>query len=125
MLTQTKTAVLTNPTLSEAALAIEKALQQRRTLVIAGTCHVHYAGRARSTLDPGERLLIIKEDGSLLVHRPTGYEPVNWQPSGSVFHVQVMANELEVHGVRQKPREGVRVAFSSVFMVSALSLADS
>ncbi len=125
MLTQTKTAILTNPTLSEAAVAIEKALQQRRTVVIAGTCHVHYSGRASSTLEPGERLLIIKEDGSLLVHRPTGYEPVNWQPAGSVFHVQTKQSEIEIHGVRQKPRENVRVAFTSVYMFAALTLADS
>ncbi len=122
---ESKLTVLTNPNLAEAQEAIDKALKQRRTLVIAGRCHVHYSGRARSTLEPGERLLIIKEDGSLLVHRPTGYEPVNWQPSGSVFHVEVKSNELEIHGVRQKPRENVRVAFSEVFMVSALSLADA
>jgi RecB family endonuclease NucS len=121
----TKAKVQINPTLPEAAAAIEKALAQRRTLLVAGNCHVHYAGRASSTLEPGERLLIIKEDGSLLVHRPTGYEPVNWQPAGSVFHVQIKPNELEVHGVRQKPRENVRVSFGSVFMVSVLSLNDS
>ncbi|MFB3887872.1 MAG: endonuclease NucS [Candidatus Bathyarchaeia archaeon] len=117
--------ILANPSLSEAAAAIEKALTQRRTLIVAGRCHVHYAGRARSTLEKGERLLIIKEDGSLLVHRPVGYEPVNWQPSGSVFHVQVKDGTLEVHGVRQKPRESVRVTFDAVFMVSALALQDS
>jgi len=121
----TKATVLVNPTLPQAAAAIEKALAQRRTLLVAGNCHVHYAGRASSTLEPGERLLIIKEDGSLLVHRPTGYEPVNWQPAGSVFHVQIKTNELEVHGVRQKPRENVRVSFDAVFMVSVLSLNDS
>jgi endonuclease len=104
---------------------MEKALTQRRTLIVAGNCHVHYTGRAKSTLEPGERLLIIKEDGSLLVHRPTGYEPVNWQPAGSVFHVQLKGDELEVHGVRQKPRESVRVTFTSVYMVSALCLDDS
>jgi endonuclease len=125
MATQTKTIILTNPTLSEAAVAIEKALQQRRTLAVAGTCHVHYSGRASSTLGPGERLLIIKEDGSLLVHRPTGYEPVNWQPAGSVFHVQIKPCEVEVHGVRQKPRENVRVSFTAVYMVAALNLTDS
>jgi endonuclease len=120
-----KATVQVNPTLSEAASTIEKALTQKRTLIVAGNCHVHYAGRAKSTLEPGERLLIIKEDGSLLVHRPTGYEPVNWQPAGSVFHVQLKADELEVHGIRQKPRESVRVTFTAVYMVSALSLADS
>ena len=120
-----KLAVLTEPTLAEAAVLIEKAFAQRRTLVVAGTCHVHYVGRARSTLELGERLLIIKSDGSLLVHRPVGYEPVNWQPAGSVFHVQVKDGELEVHGVRQKPRESVRVTFANIYMVSALNLSDS
>jgi RecB family endonuclease NucS len=122
---QNKTMVLTNPNLTEAAEAIEKALAQRRTLIVAGTCKVLYTGRAKSTLEPGERILIIKEDGSLLVHRPVGYEPVNWQPSGSVFHVQTKTGSIEVHAIRQKPRESVRVIFDEVFMVSALSLADS
>ncbi len=120
-----KLTVLTNPKLTEAAQVIGKAFVQRRTLIVAGKCHVHYTGRAKSTLEPGERLLIIKADGSLLVHRPVGYEPVNWQPPGSVFHVQTKAGSIEVHAVRQKPRESVRVTFSEVFMVSSLSLADS
>jgi RecB family endonuclease NucS len=122
---QNKLKILANPKLAEAAAAIEKALAQRRTLIVAGNCKVLYSGRAKSTLEPGERMLIIKEDGSLLVHRPVGYEPVNWQPSGSVFHVQTKAWSIEVHAVRQKPRENVRVIFYEVFMVSALSLADS
>ncbi len=120
-----KNLTIANPTLTEAAAIIEKTFTQRRTLVVAGNCHVHYVGRARSTLEPGERLLIIKEDGSLLVHRPVGYEPVNWQPAGSVFHVQLKDGELEIHGVRQKPRENVRVTFDSVVMLSVLSLSDS
>jgi endonuclease len=120
-----KLTVKANPTLAEAEAIIGKALTQRRTLVVAGNCHVHYSGRARSTLEPGERLLIIKEDGSLLVHRPVGYEPVNWQPAGSIFHVQTTEKSLEIHGIRQKPRESVRVTFDAIYMVSALSLADS
>lgn len=120
-----KVTVLANPALTEAASAIEKAVMQRRTIIVAGRCRVRYAGRASSTLEPGERILIIKADGALLVHRPTGYEPVNWQPPGCIFHVQTKANALEVHGVRQKPRESVRVTFDIVFMVSAIDLADS
>jgi len=122
---QNKLKVLTNPELTEAAAAIKKALGQRRTIIVAGECKVLYSGRAKSTLESGERILIIKEDGSLLVHRPVGYEPVNWQPSGSVFNVQIKANAVEVHAVRQKPRENVRVLFYRVFMVSALCLIDS
>jgi RecB family endonuclease NucS len=120
-----KLTVLVNPTLTEAAALIAKAFAQRKALIVAGNCHVHYTGRANSTLEPGERMLIIKGDGSLLVHRPVGYEPVNWQPQGSVFHVQAREGALEVHAVRQKPRETVNVTFNSVYMVSALSLEDS
>lgn len=120
-----KIAVLEYPTLAEATVLIERAFAQRRTLVIVGNCQVFYAGRANSTLEPGERLLIIKSDGSLLVHRPVGYEPVNWQPAGGVFHVQIKEKGLEVHGIRPKPRESVRAVFSEVLMVSAFSLADS
>jgi RecB family endonuclease NucS len=120
-----KLTVLVNPKLTEAAALIGKAFVQRRTLIVVGNCHVHYTGRAKSTLEPGERMLIIKEDGSLLVHRPVGYEPVNWQPPGSVFHVQPKENAIEIHAVRQKPRESVRVTFDKVYMVSSLSLADS
>ena len=120
-----KLTVLVNPKPAEAVAIIEKAFFQKKTLIVAGKCQVHYTGRAKSTLEPGERLLIIKEDGSLLVHRPVGYEPVNWQPSGSIFHVQVKGESIEIHAVRQKPRESVRVTFEKVFMVSALSLMDS
>jgi RecB family endonuclease NucS len=120
-----KLTVLVNPKSTEAAALIEKAFFQKKTLIVAGKCQVHYTGRAKSTLEPGERILIIKEDGSLLVHRPVGYEPVNWQPAGSVFHVQAKGESIEVHAVRQKPRESVRVTFEEIFLVSALSLADS
>ncbi len=125
MAANNKILTLTHPNLAEAAITIEKALAQRRTLVVAGACRVNYAGRASSTLEYGERLLIVKSDGSLLVHRPTGYEPVNWQPSGSVFHVEVKDDKLEVHGVRQKPRESVKVAFKAILSVTALNLQDS
>ena len=117
--------VLTNPKLTQAKALIENALLQRRMLIVAGNCSVLYAGRAKSTLEPGERILIIKEDGSLLVHRPFGYEPVNWQPSGSIFHVQTKPNLIEVHAVRHKPRENVHIKFYEIFLVSAINLTDS
>lgn len=124
-LNENKLSVLVEPPLTQAKELIDRAFSQRRTLLVAGSCQVNYVGRASSTLKMGERILIIKSDGSLLVHRPTGYEPVNWQPSGSIFHANITENGLEIHGVRQKPRENVKVTFAEVLMVSALSLNDS
>jgi len=114
-----------NPNVAEAEKAVKEAVSQRKTLLVVGNCWVHYLGRAKSKLEPGERILIVKEDGSLLVHRPVGYEPVNWQPPGCIFQIQAKDNILEVRAVRRKPAESVKVFFDKIHMVSALSLVDS
>jgi RecB family endonuclease NucS len=47
-------------------------------LVIA-RCSVDYAGRLTAHLPPAPRLLIVKADGSVLVHSDGGsYKPLNW-----------------------------------------------
>ena len=125
MLNSKPQAVLVNPEVTEAERVAKDAVSQHKTLIIVGKCSVYYLGRAKSKLEPGERILIVKEDGSLLVHRSVGYEPVNWQPPGCIFHVHVKDNVLEVHAVRQKPPESVRVLFDKIQMVSAMSLDDT
>ncbi len=117
--------VLINPNATEAEAAAKEAISHRKTLLVIGNCWVNYLGRAKSKLEPGERILMIKEDGSLLVHRSVGYEPVNWQPPGCIFHVQVRNNILEIRAVRQKPHESVNVSFDRVSVLSAVSLVDS
>ncbi|MDH7563841.1 MAG: endonuclease NucS [Candidatus Bathyarchaeota archaeon] len=116
--------VLVNPNSTEAEKAAREAVSKHKTLLIAGNCWVHYSGRAKSKLEPGERILIIKKDGSLLVHRSTGYEPVNWQPSGCIFHTRPKENVLEIHAVRQKQQESVRVFFDSIQLAAVLDLVD-
>ena len=117
--------VLVSPNVAEAEKATKDAVSQRKTLIIIGNCWVHYIGRAKSKLDPGERILIIKEDGSLLVHRSVGYEPVNWQPPGCIFQVQARGNLLEIRAVRRKPAESIKVFFDKIHLVSTFSLVDS
>lgn len=117
--------ILENPKLEEAEKHVKEALAKRKLLVIVGSCWVNYKGRASSQLQPGERLLIIKEDGSLLVHRPTGYEPVNWQPSGCIFQTKLTGNVLQISAVRTKPRESVKIFFDKIYLLSVLSLIDA
>jgi RecB family endonuclease NucS len=117
--------VLVNPDVVEAEKSVKEAISQRKTLLVVGKCWVHYVGRARSKLEPGERILMIKEDGSLLVHRSVGYEPVNWQPPGCIFQTHVKDSVLEIRAVRRKPAESVKVSFDSIHLISALSLVDS
>ena len=116
---------LQNPNVEEAEKAIKEALAKRKCLIIVGDCWVEYCGRASSKLESGERILMIKEDGSLLVHRAKGYEPVNWQPPGCIFQTTVVNGTLVIKAIRRKPAEHVRVFFNKLYMVSMLSLVDA
>ena len=70
-------------------VAVKSGISHKKIVIIAGRCTVEYEGRASSSLGSGERLVILKPDGSALVHRPKDYSPVNWQPPGSLFQTQL------------------------------------
>jgi len=116
--------VVQNPTVEKAVSLVRDAFSKQKALLIVGNCWVDYRGRASSKLEPGERIVVFKEDGSLLVHRPVGYEPVNWQPPGCVFHVVASGGALQIRAVRRKPPESVRISFANVYLLSVLSLVD-
>ena len=47
--------------------------------IVIARCSVDYAGRLTAHLPPAVRLLIVKADGSVLVHSDGGsYKPLNW-----------------------------------------------
>src|SRR5690349_3757788 len=78
--------------------------QRRGHLVTAvGECEVAYQGRATSTLSRGERLILLKPDGTLLVHTPEKAKPVNWQPPGAAFSVANEEGNVVLTSHRTKP----------------------
>jgi len=114
-----------SPTLSDAAEALEKAFRARSLAIIVGNCRVDYEGRASSTLEWGERIVMIKQDGSVLVHRPTGYEPVNWQPPKCMISLRFDNDTLVVNASRSQPKETVSIEFKEITLVATGNLADS
>lgn len=116
---------LENPTIEKSAKFIKTALSERKVVILVGNCSVDYRGRANSKLEFGERILMIKEDRSVLVHRPFGYEPVNWQPAGCLFQTRVIGDILQIRALRKKPSESVKLSFDNIFLVSILKLKDT
>jgi RecB family endonuclease NucS len=117
--------VKNNPPLPEAAEILEKAFRSRSLVIIIGDCRVDYEGRASSTLEWGERIAMIKEEGSVLVHRPTGYEPVNWQPPKCMMSLKLDDGALVVNASRPQPKETVSIEFKTITLVATGKLADS
>jgi len=124
MLSREPLLAVQNPSVEKAVSLVRDAFSKRKALLIVGNCWVDYRGRASSKLEPGERVVIFKEDGSVLVHRPVGYEPVNWQPPSCVFQAHASGGMLQIRAVRRKPPESVRISFGSIYLLSVLSLVD-
>lgn len=117
--------VLVNPSIDNACEAIKAGIWRHRTVIVVGNCSVNYEGRASSKLEPGERVLIIKPDGSALIHRPRDYAPVNWQPPGSLFRTKLENGHLYVRAFRRKENETLEVRFDRILLVAVMDLKDT
>lgn len=95
-----------------------------RLLQIVADCEVKYQGRAISTLHRGERLILLKPDGTLLVHTGAKAKPVNWQPPGAVFDARQGDGRLTMTAYRRKPEELVHITFHGVHLLAATPLRD-
>jgi len=61
----------------------------------------------------------------MLLHRRSGYEPVNWQPSRCQFRISIEDGKLlSVLATRQKPKESLRLVFDNIMVAVALALTD-
>ena len=70
--------------------------------LIIAECSVDYAGRLSAHLPRAKRLLVMKADGSVLVHSDSGsYKPLNWMnPPCTVSVLEPSADQAQV-GVQQ------------------------
>jgi len=104
-----------------------KGLQDGRgqVLQVVGDCRVSYQGRAQSTLLRGERLVLLKPDGTLLIHTSAKAKPINWQPPGAQFHAALEEGEVALTAYRPKPEEMVKIVFHRIDLLLAFPLHDA
>ena len=80
--------------------------------LIVARCEVRYTGRLTATLPEALRLLMIKSDGSLMVHADTGgYKPQNWMTPPTAIEERGDPLELiVVRKVKGDERLDIRIA---------------
>jgi RecB family endonuclease NucS len=83
-------------------------------LVIA-TCSVDYAGRLTAHLPSATRLLLVKADGSVLVHSDGGsYKPLNWMSPPCSLVTEVDDDGVGTWTVTNKAGERLVIAVEQV-----------
>jgi RecB family endonuclease NucS len=82
--------------------------------LVVARCEVRYTGRLSAFLPEATRLLIFKEDGSVLVHADSGgYKPLNWMTPPTVIEEEGDPVELVVvrkRSGRSEDRLEIRIA---------------
>ena len=70
--------------------------------LVVARCSVDYAGRLSAHLPLATRLLVVKADGSVLVHSDSlSYKPLNWMSPPATFSVEEVDQERADAGVTQ------------------------
>lgn len=116
---------LVSPSPEEAleALVEGRSGVKKSMATIIGRCKVEYSGRAKSFLDYGDRLVIIKPDGTIMVHSDAKREPLNWQPPGTKIDYS-LDNGLTIKARRTSPVENMHLHFRDVHAITVFRLED-
>ena len=78
--------------------------------LIVARCEVTYTGRLTARLPESTRLLILKDDGSVLVHADAGgYKPLNWMTPPTVIEEDGAALVVRKRAGRSEDRLEIRL----------------
>lgn len=109
--------------LAECKQELEGAIARNESIVLAAQCEIWYSGRAESYLPEGDRILIIKEDKTLLVHQPTGNNPVNYMKPGTAHSLSLDNGMLSLNS--QNLPEYMDIRITKVHFLSSSQLTDN
>lgn len=113
-----------DPTPRDAANKIINGLESGSVVTINGYCTVDYTGRAESD-EPAEGVFVVllKPDGTALVHSSEKFKPMNWQTPGAEITPR-LSDKGDLR-IRVESDEFLEILFSDVFHLTAVQASDS
>lgn len=102
----------------------ERARAAHEMLVFFCSCDVTYSGRAEAVLPRGDRLIIIKQDGVLLIHQPEKGNPINYLKTGAELSLEKQEGHLLLKGKYLPNKEFLNVEIHQVHDVLRRRLDD-
>lgn len=116
---------LENPSSKESYELIREGMDKKSMIILLAKCHVEYNGRARSKLDVGDRLVVIKKDGTFIIHQELNLDPVNWQASGCKNKVKLNEDMVILTSKKTKPTEEIIVYIDETYSVTYYNCVDT
>lgn len=108
--------------LEETRDALRTALRKNQVITLFCSCEVSYSGRSEAELGRGERLIVIKQDNTVLVHQPADSTPVNYMKSGS--SIDVSDDDLTLRSRNIDDKDFLEITVYEVLSFGAEKLQD-
>lgn len=87
-------------------------------------CTITYSGRAEAYLPRGDRTLIFKQDGVLLIHQPVNGNPINYLKAGCSISFEKIDNHVILHAKSADGKEFLDVEIFRVYDLMQRKLED-
>jgi len=114
-----KIVIINEPDLEEAGKTLQELLDRGAWISLYCSCMVEYEGRGYSRSTWGDKHIMIKPSGSIIIHGHKGFRPENWQPDNSIFTLET-SEYLVIKSIRKKPRETLNVICRKIYGLMAL-----
>lgn len=111
--------------LNKSFAEINNSIKKKFMTLILCNCEINYFGRARSKLAQGDRLIIIKSDYSIIVHKQKGRNPVNWMSNTPEILMEMQVDYFELNAVCIKPKEELLIKIFKVHSFISYPLIDN
>ncbi|MFH1316546.1 MAG: endonuclease NucS [Candidatus Woesearchaeota archaeon] len=111
--------------LGEYAIILDNAIKKKESIIMLCSCTVNYSGRAESYLSKGDRIVIIKEDTTLLVHQPKGSNPINYMKYETSHDVSLNKGVLKLSSRNLALKEYMDILIHEVYSLRTRKMEDN
>lgn len=100
------------------------ALSRGETIVLGCRCKIRYSGRAESYLAEGDRIILVKSDGALLVHQPSGNAPINYMKPGCSHKLVIEEGKCFLKASHLLEKESMQILIDRIYFFNSHKLED-
>lgn len=103
---------------------LNDAVKRGETIIFTCKCKVRYSGRAEAHLETGDRVVMIKSDKALLVHQPTGNNPVNYMKGGTQHSMSIVDGNLLLSSTNPEQKDSMKINVDHIYFFNSYKLQD-
>lgn len=106
-------------------MLVNDAVSRFETVILGCKCTIRYSGRAESMLAEGDRIILIKSDGALVVHQPFGNAPINYMKPASSHVLDIQQGVCTLTSRNISDKESMYIRISHVLFFNNYKLIDN